>query len=154
MRSAYLHLLTDLMASVAVLIGGILMKYFQLFWIDSALTLGIAIYLIVVGWDLLKSSVRVLMLFTPDDLALEEIVKKISEIPEIKNVHHVHVWQLNEEETHLEAHIDFNEDISLSQFDVILDKIEHLVFHNFNINHVNIQPEFGKCDDKDLVVQD
>jgi cobalt-zinc-cadmium efflux system protein len=69
-------------------------------------------------------------------------------------VHHVHVWQLNEEETHLEAHIDFNEDISLSQFDVILDKIEHLVFHNFNINHVNIQPEFGKCDDKDLVVQD
>ncbi|MDT0651243.1 cation diffusion facilitator family transporter [Autumnicola edwardsiae] len=154
MRSAYLHLLTDLMASVAVLIGGILMKYFQLFWIDSALTLGIAIYLIVVGWDLLKSSVRVLMLFTPDDLALEEIVKKISEIPEIKNVHHVHVWQLNEEETHLEAHIDFNEDISLSQFDVILEKIEHLVFHNFNINHVNIQPEFGKCDDKDLVVQD
>ncbi|MDT0690453.1 cation diffusion facilitator family transporter [Salegentibacter sp. F188] len=154
MRSAYLHLLTDLMASVAVLIGGILMKYFQLFWIDSVLTLAIAIYLIVVGWDLLKSSVRVLMLFTPDDLALEEIVKKISEIPEVKNVHHVHVWQLNEEETHLEAHIDFNEDISLSQFDIILDKIEDLVYHDFNINHVNIQPEFGKCDDKDLVVQD
>ncbi|MDT0647249.1 cation diffusion facilitator family transporter [Zunongwangia sp. F260] len=154
MRSAYLHLLTDLMASVAVLIGGILMKYFQLYWIDSVLTLAIAIYLVVVGWDLLKSSVRVLMLFTPDDLALEEIVKKINEIPEVKNVHHVHVWQLNEEETHLEAHIDFNEDISLSQFDIILDKIEDLVYHDFNINHVNIQPEFGKCDVKDLVVQD
>ncbi|MDT0685529.1 cation diffusion facilitator family transporter [Autumnicola psychrophila] len=154
MRSAYLHLLTDLMASVAVLIGGILMKYFQLYWIDSVLTLAIAIYLIIVGWDLLKSSVRVLMLFTPDDLALEEIVKRINEIPEVKNVHHVHVWQLNEEETHLEAHIDFNEDISLSQFDIILDKIEDLVYHDFNINHVNIQPEFGKCDVKDLVVQD
>lgn len=154
MRSAYLHLLTDMMASVAVLAGGLLMKYYQIFWVDSVLTLAIAVYLIIVGLDLLKSATKVLMLFTPNDLALEEIASSISTIPLIKNVHHIHVWQLNESEIHLEAHVDFNEDISLSKFDAILEEIEEMVYHKYQINHVNIQPEFGKCDSKDLIVQD
>ena len=154
MKSAYLHLFTDMMASVAVLIGGLLMKYYQIFWVDSALTLAIALYLIVMGWDLLKDSTRVLMLFTPEELPVKEIVKDIQGIDLIKNVHHVHVWQLNEAEIHLEAHIDFTEDITLSKFDDILHKIEELVFHKYDINHLNIQPEFGKCDDKDVIVQD
>ena len=154
MKSAYLHLFTDMMASVAVLIGGLLMKYYQIFWVDSALTLAIAVYLIIMGWDLLKDSTRVLMLFTPEELPVKEILKDIQGIDLIKNVHHVHVWQLNEAEIHLEAHIDFTEDITLSKFDDILHKIEELVFHKYDINHLNIQPEFGKCDDKDVIVQD
>jgi len=153
MRSAYLHLLTDMMASVAVLVGGLLMKFYGLFWIDPLLTVLIAIYLIYMGYDLLKSSTRVLMLFTPDTVEVKQIVSAISRIPRIKNVHHVHVWQLNEEEVHLEAHIDFTDDINLSEFDSILDQIEDEV-HRFGINHVNIQPEFGKCDSKRLIVQD
>ena len=65
MKSAYLHLLTDMMASVAVLVGGLLMKYFGWNWVDSVLTILIGIYLIVVGYDLLKTSTKMLMLFTP-----------------------------------------------------------------------------------------
>ncbi|WP_282134908.1 cation diffusion facilitator family transporter [Seonamhaeicola maritimus] len=154
MRSAYLHLLTDMMASVAVLIGGLLMKFYQIYWVDSALTLTIAIYLIWMGYDLLKDSTKVLMLFTPDSVPIKQIVKEINAFEKIKNVHHVHVWQLNEEEIHLEAHIDFNEDITLSQFDVILREIEEFVFKQYHINHVNIQPEFRKDDVKDVIVQD
>ncbi|ARV09735.1 cation transporter [Winogradskyella sp. PC-19] len=154
MKSAYLHLLTDMMASVAVLIGGILMKYYEIFWVDSLLTLAIAVYLIIMGWDLLKNSTKVLMLFTPEDIPVDDIVKDIQSINKIKNVHHVHVWQLNEDETHLEAHIDFTEDISLSKFDTILQQIEEKLYHNYNINHVNIQPEYGKCDSKSVIVQD
>lgn len=154
MRSAYLHLLTDMMASVAVLVGGLLMKFYQIYWIDSALTLAIAIYLIWMGYDLLKTSTKVLMLFTPEAVPVKEIVAEINAFESIKNVHHVHVWQLNEDEIHLEAHIDFQEDITLSQFDVILHEIEELVFHKYDINHVNIQPEFGKCDSTDVIVQD
>lgn len=153
MRSAYLHLLTDMMASVAVLVGGLLMKFYGLFWIDPLLTILIAIYLIYMGYDLLKASTRVLMLFTPDTVEVKKIVAAISQLPRIKNVHHVHIWQLNEEEVHLEAHIDFTEDINLSEFDSILDQIEEEV-RKFGINHVNIQPEFGKCDSKQLIVQD
>ena len=154
MRSAYLHLLTDMMASVAVLVGGLLMKFYQIYWIDSALTFAIALYLIYMGYDLLISSTKVLMLFTPDHIPLKKIVDEINAFEKIKNVHHVHVWQLNEDEVHLEAHIDFNEDISISQFDDILKDIEELVFHKYDINHVNIQPEFSKPDAKDIIVQD
>lgn len=154
MKSAYLHLFTDMMASVAVLIGGLLMKFYALYWVDPALTILIALYLIYMGYDLLKSSTRVLMLFTPNTLEVQEIVSTITQIKTIKNVHHVHIWQLNEDEVHLEAHIDFDRDIKLSEFDKILDIIEEELFHKFGINHLNIQPEFGKCDSKKVIVQD
>jgi len=154
MKSAYLHLLTDMMASVAVLVGGLLMKFNETWWIDSVLTLAIAIYLVIMGWDLLKSSFKILMLFTPDSMSVKAIVSDIQTIKEIKNVHHVHIWQLNEDEVHLEAHIDFNEDITLSQFDLILNQIEELIYKKYDVNHINIQPEYGKCDAKDVIVQD
>ncbi|MEZ4874523.1 MAG: cation diffusion facilitator family transporter [Flavobacteriaceae bacterium] len=154
MRSAYLHLFTDMAASVAVLVGGLLMKYFGWFWVDSVLTLLIAAYLLVMGYALLKDSFRVLMLFSPEDVDLQELREAISAFPEIKNVHHMHIWQLNEKENHLEAHIDFYENITLSEFDEILNKVEEVLFHQFGINHVNIQPEYQKDDAKDIIVQD
>ncbi|MFH6603107.1 cation diffusion facilitator family transporter [Maribacter algicola] len=154
MKSAYLHLLTDMMASVAVLIGGLLMKYFQWFWVDPLLTLAIALYLIYMGWALLRDSTRVLMLFTPGSIEVRDIVDAIKKIKAVKNVHHVHIWQLNEDEVHLEAHIDFVNDIKLSEFDIILEEIEEELYHHHGINHVNIQPEFGKCDSKQIIVQD
>jgi len=154
MKSAYLHLLTDMMASVAVLVGGILMKYFEIYWVDAVLTMIIGIYLIYMGYDLLKESTKVLMLFTPKSVVIQDIVESICTIDPVKNVHHVHIWQLNEEEVHMEAHIDFKEDIRLSEFDEILEKIEEHVYHKHGINHVNIQPEFDRCDSKSIIVQD
>ena len=154
MKSAYLHLLTDMLASVAVLIGGLVMKFYELYWVDALLTLFIAFYLIYVGYDLLKTSTRVLMLFTPNTIEVNKIVEALHKIDTIKNVHHVHIWQLNEDEIHLEAHIDFDTDIRLSEFDAILEKIEEEVFHKFGINHVNIQPEYDKVDNKQIIVQD
>ena len=153
MRSAYLHLLTDMLASVAVLIGGLLMKFYQIYWVDSLLTAGIAIYLIVVGFDLLKSSFRVLMLFTPNEITIQDIVEKVCKIEKVKNIHHIHIWQLNEDEVHLEAHMDFHENITLSEFDLILEKIEKVIQKEFGINHINIQPEFNKPDSKAIIVQ-
>jgi cobalt-zinc-cadmium efflux system protein len=153
-KSVYLHLVSDMMASIAVLVGGLLMKYYQIYWIDSLLTFAIAVYLIVMGYDLLKSSLRVLMLFTPKGIPIPQIVKDIESIESIKNVHHLHVWQLNEREIHLEAHIDFHENINLSEFDVVLKRIEILVDSKYDINHVNIQPEFNKKDSKEIIVQD
>lgn len=154
MKSAYLHLLTDMLASVAVLIGGILMYYFQIYWIDSLLTLIIAIYLIVVGIDLLLKSTKMLMLFTPEEINVKDIVRTVNQIKGVKKLHHVHVWHLNEEELHLEAHLDCSEDIKLSEFNDLLHKIESVLFEKFEINHVNIQPEFQKEDPKEIIVQD
>ena len=122
MRSAYLHLLTDMLASIAVLIGGLLMKYLQLFWVDSVLTFLIAFYLIFVGYDLLKTS--------------------------------THIWNLSDNGLHLEAHLDLIEDLTVTEFDAVLDEIENVLHEQFNINHVTIQPEFNKNDDKGVIVQD
>lgn len=154
MKSAYLHLLTDMLASVAVLIGGILMYYYQIDWIDSVLTLLIAVYLIVVGFDLLLKSTKMLMLFTPEDIKIKEIVEIVSQIKGVKLLHHIHVWYLNEEELHLEAHLDCSVDIKLSEFNTLLQQIEVVLFEKFHINHVNIQPEFQKEDSKEIIVQD
>lgn len=155
MKSAYLHLFTDMLASVAVLVGGLLMKYFQWFWIDSIMTLVIAIYLIIVGYDLLKKSTQMLMLFTPSHLNINEIINEVHKISGVNKLHHIHVWYLNEEELHLEAHLDCSEDIKMSEFNVLLDKVEQVLFEKFHINHINIQPEYKKEEEsKDFIVQD
>ena len=155
MKSAYLHLFTDMLASVAVLIGGLLMKYFQWFWVDSVLTLIIAIYLIIVGFDLLKKSTQMLMLFTPVHIDIEEIVQEVHKISGGGKLHHIHVWHLNDDELHLEAHLDCSEDIKMSEFNEILHQMEQILLDKFNINHINIQPEYNKEEDsKDFIVQD
>lgn len=154
MKSAYLHLLTDMMASVAVLVGGLLMKFYGWFWVDSIMTILIAIYLIVVGYDLIKKATKMLMLFTPEGIDIKEIVRAVHKVPGAGKLHHIHVWHLNEEEIHLEAHLDCPEDFTLTQFDEVLDRIQLVLFENFGINHITIQPEFKKEDPKDFIVQD
>lgn len=154
MKSAYLHLLTDMMASVAVLVGGLLMKFFGWFWVDSVMTILIGIYLIVVGYDLLKTSTKMLMLFTPEEIDIKEIVEEVEKIPGAGILHHIHVWHLNDDELHLEAHLDCTEDIKMSEFNDLLHKIEDVLLEKFHINHINIQPEFKKEDSKETIVQD
>lgn len=154
LRSAYLHLLTDMMASVAVLIGGLLMKFYLMFWVDSVLTFLIAIYLIWVGYDLLKKATKILMLFTPEQVNIKDVVRTINQLPDVNKLHHVHVWSLNDDELHLEAHLDFKKDITLTEFNIILHKIERILQDEFQINHINIQPEFNKKDAKDIIIQD
>lgn len=154
MKSAYVHLFTDMMASVAVLIGGLLMKYFNWFWVDSVMTLIIAVYLVIVGIDLLKSSTKMLMLFTPVHIDIKEIVREVHKIPGVNKLHHIHVWHLNDEELHLEAHLDCQQDIKMSEFNALLHEVEQVLFHKFQINHINIQPEYNKEDPKDYIVQD
>jgi len=154
MRSAYLHLLTDMMASVAVLIGGFLMKFYKIYWVDSLLTLLIALYLIWVGYDLLKKSTKILMLFTPEQINIKDVVRSINSLDRVNRLHHVHVWSLNDDELHLEAHLELTENVSITEFDSILHNIERLLHDEFQINHVTIQPEFEKTDAKDIIIQD
>ena len=154
MKSAYLHLLTDMLTSVAVLVGGIVMKYYHIYWIDAVLTLVISVYLIYMSWRIFVDSLKILMLFAPDDIVIEDIEKAIVKIDGVKNIHHVHLWQLNEKNCHFEAHIEFTKDIKLSDFDKICEEIEHLLIHYFNINHCNLQPEFNRDDEKKFIIQD
>lgn len=154
MKSAYLHLLTDMLTSVAVLIGGLLMKYYEIYWIDAVLTLIISIYLLYLSWDILISSLKMLMLFVPKHLDIDEVVSEVASLEGIRNVHHVHLWQLNDKDCHFEAHVEFKTNIKLSDFDGYCEKIETLLHEKFQINHSNIQPEFSRDDSKEIIIQD
>ena len=154
MKSAYLHLITDMLTSIAVLIGGLLMKYYQVYWLDAILTILISIYLLYMSWSIFIDSLKILMLFAPKHLEIENIQNEIISVPEIKNIHHVHIWQLNDHDVHFEAHIEFNKNIKLSEFDLICSKVERILFEKFHINHSNLQPEFERDDHKDFIIQD
>ena len=154
MKSAYLHLLTDMLTSVAVLIGGLLMKFFGMYWVDPVLTLIISIYLIYMSWRIFIDSLKILMLFAPDHIVMQDIEEEVVKIKGIKNIHHVHIWQLNDNEIHFEAHIEFSKDIVLSEFDKKCEEIEKVLLDKFSINHTNLQPEYKRDDDKRFIIQD
>ena len=102
----------------------------------------------------MTSATKMLMLFTPDHIDIKEIVREVHKVPGVNKLHHIHVWHLNDEELHLEAHLDCAKDIKMSEFNLLLHEVEHVLFEKFSINHINIQPEFNKEDPKDFIVQD
>lgn len=151
-KSAYLHLLTDVMTSVAVMLGGIAMKYYEIYWVDSLLSIAIALYLIFSSYQLLTDSLKILMQFTPKDVNVEGISKEITALNEVKNVHHVHFWQLSDKDIFFEAHIDLMDDIQITKFQDVLSEIE-IILRKSKITHFNIQPEYNRDDNKNLIIQ-
>ncbi len=149
-RSAFIHLFADMLTSVAVLAGGLVIKYLGWLWIDGVLTIIIAIWLVYSSWGIFYRSVRIFMQFTPSHIDINEIACAIVSIKGIRNIHHVHVWQLDEHEVLLEAHIDMEEDCTVSGFESILEKVEE-VLDRFGIHHFNIQPEVHRDDRKELI---
>ncbi|WP_321307300.1 cation diffusion facilitator family transporter [Marinifilum fragile] len=155
MRSAYLHLLSDMISSIAVVLGGFAMYMWEVSWVDSILSIAIALYLVYSSWGLIVESVRIIMQFAPIHINLEEVQQKIKLVKRVKNIHHVHVWQLDDKQVNFEAHVSFNEDLHLSEVNKVLHEIEHILHDDFEINHVTLQPEInGYCQDESLVKQE
>jgi cobalt-zinc-cadmium efflux system protein len=152
-RAAYLHLLGDTLSSAMVIAGGILIYFFNISWLDPIITILISLYIIKESYTLIKDSVNILMQSAPDKLDLEGIKKDIELLPEVLNIHHIHAWNLNEQEIHFEGHIDLNKDLQVSQTDKIRKKIESLLTEKYNIVHFTLQMEFGCCDDTEMIHQ-
>jgi len=152
-RAAYLHLLGDMLSSVMVIIGGILIYFFNIGWLDPVITILISLYIIKESYTLITDSINILMQSAPDKLDLESIKKDIEMLPEVFNIHHIHAWNLNEREIHFEGHIDLKKDLQVSQTDAIRKKIESLLAEKYNITHFTLQIEFGCCDDIEMIHQ-
>ena len=151
-RAAYLHLLTDVMTSVAVVVGGVLMYYFHIFWIDPIISILIALYLIWASFGLIKESSAILMQFTPKEIDIDKVVSLIKEEKEIEGVHHVHVWRLDDHRIHFEAHLDFKEDLTLSKSNRVVKRLEQKLHDNFEIEHTTLQCEYNRNDNKNIIV--
>jgi len=152
MRSAYQHLFSDMLTSIAVLIGGIMMYYFKVFWIDGVISLVIAAYLMFTSAKLLFETLRVLMQFTPSHLDLDHIKSEIETLEYVENIHHVHVWQLTDDDIHFSAHISFVDDLSLSEVGDYLENVKKLMLEKYNVGHSTFEAEYQRC--KDTLILD
>ncbi|WP_372366120.1 cation diffusion facilitator family transporter [Candidatus Uabimicrobium sp. HlEnr_7] len=153
-QAASLHLFFDMITSVAVLLGGIAIYTAQVYWVDSLLSVLIAIYLVYSSIGLVTRTLKILMQFAPQNIDIKAIEEQVCQIKPIANIHHVHLWQLNDKEIHLEAHIDFKEDLKLSEACQYIRQVEELLCAQFSINHVTLQAEYGCTDSKELIVDE
>uniref|UniRef100_A0A7C6EMI6 Cation transporter n=1 Tax=candidate division WOR-3 bacterium TaxID=2052148 RepID=A0A7C6EMI6_UNCW3 len=150
-KSAYLHLIADSLSSIAVVIGSILIKFFNIYIIDPILTIIIGLYILRESYFIVRDTVNILMQSTPEGIDIMEIKCAIESIPEVHNLHHVHIWQMTDKDIHFEGHIDVCEDFRTSEVAIIIKKIEELLTNKFGINHTTIQVEFGTCSDKEII---
>lgn len=142
-KAAYLHLLGDALTSLAVIVGAVLILLYNIIWVDAVVTVLIGIYLLVHTWKLLKESVTILMQMTPADIQITEIEMRLKQIEEVKNIHHIHVWNLTDKLLHFECHLNLEQDLQISETNNISDKVRKILHNEFDIEHVTIQFEFG-----------
>jgi len=153
-KAAYLHLIGDTLSSVAVIIGGILIYFYKIYWIDPLITVLISLYIIKETYVILYDTYKILMQGTPSGINLDDIVENVTELSEIKGIHHIHVWNLTDREVHFEAHIDLSDDLKVSDSQMVVDKVQELLKKKFDIDHVTLQLEYDRCDNKDLINQE
>ncbi len=150
-RAAYLHLLGDTISSVIVIVTAVLIYFFNLYWIDPLVTFFLGIYLLRETFLILKEAVDILMQFTPPGLDLSLVKSELESIPEIDNIHHVHAWNLNDQDIHFECHIDLVSDVRISDTSVVHSEVRKVLLNKFNINHVTVQYEYNCCSDKNML---
>jgi cobalt-zinc-cadmium efflux system protein len=149
-RAAYVHLLSDAISSISVIIGAVFIMMFNITWIDPALTIFISLYILKETYEIAKESVDVIMMSTPPDIDINEVQRAIKGVPGVKNIHHVHLWKMNDSDIHFEAHIDVD-DVPVSRTAEIRGAIERCLHDTYDVNHTTLQFECDSCRTKDLV---
>jgi cobalt-zinc-cadmium efflux system protein len=143
-RSAYLHLLSDAISSVAVILGALAIRYLGLHWVDPVLSLLIAIYVGWESWKIIHAAGEILMLKVPNGISLGDLQAALERVPGIDNVHHIHLWRVDDRDIHFQAHIDTDQ-TTLQETAPLAEKVEQLLHQKFSINHVTLQFERGHC---------
>jgi cobalt-zinc-cadmium efflux system protein len=150
-RAAYLHLIGDTISSVIVIFTAVLIWFFNIFWIDPLVTFLLGIYLLWETYRILKVALDILMQATPPGLDLNLVKQSLETIPEIDNIHHVHAWNLSDQDIHFECHVDLKSNIRISETEIIQDAINEILKEKFRITHVTIQYEYNCCEDKNMI---
>lgn len=151
-KAAYLHLLGDTLSSVAVIVGGITILLWGIEWVDPAITVLVSIYLIYHTWGVLKESVDILMQAAPSDIDLDKIQKALEALPEVANIHHIHIWRLTDSKLYFECHVNVAKNIDMLQMQVIRQKMETILHDQFGVDHTTMQFEYQCCEGKGLIV--
>jgi cobalt-zinc-cadmium efflux system protein len=141
-KGAYLHMAVDAIVSFGVVVSGVIIYFTNLYWIDSVVSLIIAIVILRGTWSLLKDSLRLEMDGVPKKMDLEKIKSELLKGKGVVDVHHMHVWALSTTENALTAHIVIDPAF-LPTFDNLKKDLRHRLEH-LDISHSTFEPEFSE----------
>ena len=139
-KSAYLHLMSDAIVSLGLVAGGIVIFYTNWFWIDSALSIVIAIVILFTTWGLLRSSLRLSLDGVPENIHIDDIKATAMKVKGVKDLHHIHIWAISTTENAMTAHLVLSKETTTEQEQIIKQELKHEFVHK-NINHITIETE-------------
>lgn len=140
-KGAYLHMAVDAVVSLGVVISGLIIYFTHWFWVDSLVSIIIAIVIIGGTWSLLKDSLRLSLDGIPKELNLEKVTTAMLKIKGVSDVHHVHIWALSTTENALTAHLVIDQN-AVASFSHIKEELRHELLH-LDIQHSTFEPEFS-----------
>jgi cobalt-zinc-cadmium efflux system protein len=151
MKSAYLHLLTDALESLTVVVvaGFIAWKDWRL--LDPLVSIAIGLFIIKSAWSIVAETVHILTEGTPREIDLHEVAAYIQSFPGVENVHHLHIWGLSSRMRALSAHVVVQDQL-ISVGNKISSQLELELEHRFGINHPTLQFESSVCENQGVVV--
>ena len=149
-RGAFLHLLSDAIVSAGLVVGGFVIYYTQLYWIDPALSLVIAIIILYSTWQLLRDSLRLSLDGVPSGIEISKIKEAIGRMKDVKDFHHIHVWAISTTENALTAHLVVDKSCSMELIEKLKHRIKHELLHR-KIQHATLEVEMSDspCDEPD-----
>ena len=140
-KSAYLHMMSDGLVSAGIMIGGIVIYFTHLYWIDPVISVVIVLVILSGTWGLLKESLALTLDAVPKDIDLNEIKINAEKVSGIKNLHHIHVWAMSTTENAMTAHVVIDNDENKENMKLIKDSLKHRLEH-MNIQHITLETEF------------
>lgn len=141
-RAAFLHNVSDALASVGVIAAGTMILLYSWYWADTVLTLLIAGYVLYQAATLLPKTIHILMEGAPEGISIQDVIDAMERVEGVSNIHHVHIWQLDEHKNALEAHVvitDFNE------IEQIKSALKAELEKRFSIAHSTLEFETDHC---------
>ena len=143
MRAAFLHNLTDAMASIAVIISGALILLYGWVWTDALMTLLIASFVLKQGFTEIPQVIHLLMEGSPVHINRNDITHEMEHIEGVLNTHHIHLWQIDEHRIAMEAHVVINPDYNM---DTIKVELKKMLQNKFHIDHSTLEFEYEPCE--------
>ena len=144
-RAAFLHLLSDTVSSVAVVLGGLFIILYNFYLLDPLITFLLAVFIFRESFLIFKETLDILMQGTPPGIKIKTIKRKLEEESNVRNIHHIHIWRLSDSDLNFEAHVKLGEDCNASRIDKLRKKLEKILEKEFHIGHTTLQFELGEC---------
>ncbi|AVF05110.1 MULTISPECIES: cation diffusion facilitator family transporter [Devosia] len=152
-RSTFLHMIADALATVAVIISGVSIMVWgpDVYWIDPAVTAAIAIYVLIHGSREIREAITVLMDSAPKGFEHDRVVAKLRGLEGVIDVHHLHVWQISEGKTALQVHLALD-DMGFAEATELKERLKRELHDEFEIEHATIEMELAAKVDHDAEI--